>query len=164
MKYLNAIGFIILFLVNLDASSQQQSIAEFPKPVGWTNDFERIFTKTQTKELDSIISEHEKITSNQIVIVTLDTVFTSEEELFNYSLKLFQHWGVGTKEKNNGIGILFGKKMRMIRIQSGYGIESKISNEETKKIIDEVIIPEFKQEKYFEGIKKGLLALIEKIK
>jgi uncharacterized protein len=66
------------------------------------------------------------------------------------------------KNKNNGIVIGLSKGHRTIRISNGYGIEPILSDKETKKIIDEIIIPEFKNERYYEGIRKGILKIIEK--
>lgn len=81
-----------------------------------------------------------------------------------YSLTLFKKWGVGQKDKNNGVMIAFSTALRRIRIQNGYGIESKMTNEETKKIIDNIMLPEFKSENYFEGLKKGLVAIMSEIR
>lgn len=72
-------------------------------------------------------------------------------------------WGVGKKEEKNGIIIGISSSLKKIRITNGYGIESKLSDTETKKIIDEVMIPAFKQAHFFEGLQKGLLSLIEKL-
>jgi hypothetical protein len=70
----------------------------------------------------------------------------------------------GKKDKNNGIAIVFGLKIRQISIQVGKGLENKLKDDEAKNIIDNVIIPEFKKGDSFAGIKKGLIAIINKIK
>lgn len=164
MKIFLTIFLFLFFTIPQSIHGQGKDSLGFPELIGWVNDFEHVFTQEQVNILDSIISEHENKTTDQIVIVTLDTVFSSDEELADYSLNVVRRWGVDAKNKNNGVGIFFGTKMRMIRIQNGYGIESRLSNEETKEIIDNIIIPEFKKGDYFEGVKKGLLAIIEKIK
>ena len=71
---------------------------------------------------------------------------------------------VGKKVENNGILIGIRKSLRKIRISNGNGIEKKITDGETKKIIDSIIIPEFKKGKYFDGTLQGMLAMIGKIK
>ena len=96
----------------------------FPlKSFGWVNDYENIFTAQQILELDSTIKSFEKETTNEIVIVTIDSSWVTDENFENLSLKIFNSWGIGKKIKNNGILIFFSAGHRRIRIQNGYGIE-----------------------------------------
>ena len=74
------------------------------------------------------------------------------------------YWGIGKENKNNGIAIVFGKQIKQIRIQVGYGLENKLKDEEVKKIIADIIIPEFINDDFFNGIKKGLIEIIAEIK
>lgn len=115
------------------------------------------------KELTEIMVNHAKETTNQICVVFIES-FEPYETLFQYSLDLGNYWGVGQKGKDNGILIVFGKKIRQIRIQVGYGLENKLKDEEVKRIIDNTIVPESKNGDLFLGIKKGLLEIIEEIK
>ena len=151
-----------LFLILISQTIFAQGDFKFPDKIGLVNDFEGIFTNEQISELNGIISNHEKETTNQIVIVSIKS-FAPYETLFDYSLKLANYWGIGQKVKNNGVAIVFGKQIREIRIQVGYGLEKKLKDEEAKRIIDNVIIPEFKKDDYYNGIKKGLVAIIKEI-
>jgi uncharacterized protein len=138
---------------------------QFPiKPLGWICDYEHIFSDNQISELDSIISKFEKETTNEIVIVTIDSSWATKESFDSFTLTLLNNWGIGKKDKNNGILIGISTGLRIIRIENGYGIEEKLTDAETKKIIDDIIIPEFKQGDFFEGTKKGLLDLMQKIR
>jgi uncharacterized protein len=153
------IGFILILL---SSTLFSQSDFKFPDKLGYVNDFEKVFSSEQILELNKIIEKHEKETTNQIVIVSIDS-FAPFETLFDYSLKLANYWGVGQKDKNNGIAIVFGKQIRQIRIQVGYGLEKKLKDEEAKKIIDNIMIPDFKNGDYFMGIKNGLTEIIKEI-
>jgi uncharacterized protein len=134
------------------------------KPLGWTSDYGHIFTKGQISELDSIITKFENQTENEIAIVTIDSSWTTNEKFDSLILSIANFWGVGKKNINNGIVIGISTGLRKIRINNGYGIEAKLTDDETKKIIDDVIVPEFKQGNYFEGTKKGLFALMQKVR
>jgi uncharacterized protein len=137
------------------------------KPIGWVSDFEKIFSPAEIASLDSIISEHEVKTTNEIAIVTfpLDTFgIKTPEDFDKFSLSLFQQWGIGKKDKNNGIGILLSIQLRKIRIEVGYGLEAKLTNEEAQEIINTIILPEIKKGKYYTGILSGLKAILEEIK
>lgn len=158
--------FGLLFgLISLVGYSQTNNGTDFkfPENVGFVNDFEGILTQDQIKVLNDIISKHEKETTNEIAIVTIKS-FEPYNTLFDYSLDLANYWGVGKKEKDNGIAIVLGKQIRQIRIQVGYGLENKLKDEEAKRIIDSIMIPEFKNGDFFTGIEKGLLAVIKEIK
>lgn len=133
------------------------------KPAGWTNDFEFIFTKSQIAILDSLIGNYEKRTTNEIAIVTIDSAWTTKERFDSLVLAIHNGWGVGKKEKNNGIVIGLSAGLRLIRISNGYGIESQLSDADTKKIIDSVIIPDFRQSNFFEGTRQGLLAIMSEV-
>jgi uncharacterized protein len=134
-----------------------------PKPVGRVNDFEHWFSKDEIHSLDSIIRQHEKETTNQIAIVTINSSFCSSKDFETFVLQLHRTWGVGTKEKNNGVVICLSKQMKKVRINNGSGMEEILSNEETKKIIDKIMTPEFKKGNYYTGTLNGLLAVIKRI-
>lgn len=158
---------LILFLLVLNGFSQNQTDKikdfKFPENIGYVNDFEKLFTTEQINDLNQIIEIHENETSNEIAIVSIIS-YSPYENLFDYSFALANHWGVGKKDKDNGVLIVFGKQLREIRIQVGYGLEKKLKDEEAKRIIDDVIIPEFKKGDFFSGIKKGLVEVLDEIK
>jgi uncharacterized protein len=136
------------------------------KPIGWVSDFEKLFTPEQIIFLDSIIAKHEKETANEVAIVTYGMAPGELEELGgleSFSFALFNKWGIGKKEKNNGIGILIMKDERKIRIEVGQGLDDKLTDEEAKAIIDTIMIPEFKKENYYAGVLKGLHAVFTEI-
>jgi uncharacterized protein len=134
------------------------------KPLGWTTDYEGIFTSAQIDTLNAIISQFERETTNEIAVVTIDRSWTTKEKFDSSILTLANHWGVGKESKNNGVLIGLSAGLRRIRISNGYGIVSKLSDSETKKIIENTIIPYFKEDTYFEGVRQGLLAIMEKLR
>lgn len=171
-KYL-IVGTLCILLANscgiCKKSSKTQSFSlkgdnkTLPQPVGYVNDFENMLTQEQENELTKIIKRHEDLTTDQIVIVTVAS-YAPYESLFDYSLDLGNSWGIGVKDKSNGVLIVLGKQLREVRILNGYGVEGRLTDAETKKIIDETMIPEFKSDKYFQGLAKGLRAIIRELK
>ncbi|MCX6319515.1 MAG: TPM domain-containing protein [Bacteroidetes bacterium] len=138
----------------------------FPKPTGYVNDFEKLLTAEQVKYLDSIIRAHEKQTTNQVVIATmeLDSSFLQiPNSIDSFSLKLFNEWGVGTKEKNNGIGILVSANLRKMRIETGKGLTTKLTNDEAAAILKTYFFPRFKEQDYFGGLRDGVQAIMKEI-
>lgn len=151
--------FVAFFiLTSCHSQPKNEDYETLPKVTQIVNDFEAILDEKQEAQLHEMLYQYELKTTNQIVIVTVASI-KPYENLFDFSLALAQKTGAGTKEKNNGIMIVLSKNLRKIQIQNGDGIRDKLTNEETKKIIDEVIIPEFKKGNYSEGLKKGILEI-----
>jgi uncharacterized membrane protein YgcG len=130
-------------------------------PQSYIFDFEFLFLENETAILDSLILAFKQRTTNEIAIVTLGNSQCDKEDFRDYTLQLANAWGIGHKEKNNGILIAISKEFRQIQIHNGKGIETILTNNETKQIIDNYFIPKFKTQNYFEGTKNGFLALIK---
>ncbi|MFN8308865.1 MAG: TPM domain-containing protein [Chitinophagales bacterium] len=134
-----------------------------PQPTGYVNDFENILTAKERAKLTRLITNYEKRTTNEIVVVTLPTTATDKNLFDSLTLYLAQRWRVGKATKSNGVLIGISAGYRIIRIQNGDGIVKVFSNEETKQIIDQIMAPQFKSGNYYKGIydavqayKKGL--------
>lgn len=134
------------------------------KYYGWVTDYEKLYTKDEIKNLNRIITEFEKQTSNEIAIITLDSLRVTEENFDALSLRVANEWGIGKPEKNNGILIAISKDYRKIRIQNGIGIEKVLNDDETKLIIEKQFIPYFKENDYYKGTLNGILEIIDKFK
>lgn len=135
-----------------------------PDPVGRVNDFEKVYTKSQQSSLDSLVKLIEIQADVEIGIVTLDTLSTAPNRFDDLTLYIAKKWGVGQKGKNNGILIAISKGYKRMRIQNGLGIERRMTNEETKKIIDQDFIPSFKKDEYYQGMINGLNAILVLLK
>jgi len=154
----NAIGNVTTGLTMRDSLYA----AIFPEPKGYVNDFSKILTPKQESELTEILKNHEKKKGNQIAIVTIDSI-APYSTLFEYSLDMANYWGLGEHGKDNGILIAVSKNLRRIEIQNGNGLVLDITDEETEQVIQDIIIPEFKKGKYFEGLKSGVIAIIKEL-
>ncbi|QNA46019.1 TPM domain-containing protein [Lacibacter sediminis] len=135
-----------------------------PSPSGYVNDFENLFSENEESILDSLIAAFEAATTIEIALVTLDSSATARDNFDDLTLQIANRWGVGKKAENNGILIGISKGHRRIRIQNGYGIEKILSDEETKKIIEEYFIPEFKASNFYQGTLKGLNEMMRVLK
>jgi len=133
----------------------------FPKLNREINDYEFNFNLEQLEKLTLIVREFEKRTTNQIAIVSIKSI-GEYTDFDKYAIDLSNNSGVGLKEKDNGLTIVFSKELKRIRISTGTGTEKILTDDICKKIIDEKIIPEFKKGDYYLGIERGLLELINK--
>jgi uncharacterized protein len=130
-----------------------------PRPLGYVSDFENILTPAEEKTLDSIVVDFEKATSIEIAIVTVDSTSLIKKNLYDFSLQLANAWGVGKRDKNNGVLLAICSGLGGFYIQNGLGIAPILSNEETASIIDASFYPSFRKKEYFNGLKNGLQTL-----
>ena len=137
--------------------------AVFPEPVGYVNDFEHILSPAQEKELTEQITRFEKQTSNQIAIVTIDSI-APYPTMQAYATDLSNTWGVGQKGKDNGLLIIVSARLRQARIATGLGTEKILTDEICQEIMDAHMLPQFKNGHYFNGLKTGVTELINRWK
>jgi uncharacterized protein len=132
-----------------------------PKPTGWVNDLERLYTRKELYSLDSIIDAFEKQTTIEIGIVTLDTFCTSLANFTSLSAHLMNTWGVGKKDVNNGLLVSISAEYHMIHIDYGPGLDSLMKDADAQEIVDKNFIPGFKNEDYYGGTLNGLNGIIK---
>lgn len=165
---------IIIFLsITLFASckfeTRKQLNGDLPMPVGNVNDFEVDLccdgdgngSMKMVAVLDSTIEDFKSKTGNEIAIVTVSDI-SPYPTLEAYAKAIGNHWGVGKKDKNNGLVIAVSKARREVWIQTGTGMEGKLNNAVIREIIDQQMVPQFSKENYFDGIRLGLNAIITK--
>ena len=151
--------FIIALIIPFTLANAYYSLGE---PTGYVNDFAQVFTPNQKEDLEKTLSQIEKETGAEIAVVTIKSL--KGDTIENFANELFEEWGIGKKEEDNGILILTAIEDRKIRIEVGYGLEGDIIDAYANKIINQVVIPEFKKGNYYVGIKNAVLALQSKIK
>jgi uncharacterized protein len=147
-----------------DNDSLEVFFKKIPAPIGMVNDFENVFSLKQISEIDSLIKLVNKSKDVVIVVLSLDSSMANKNLFDSVALKTAKQWGIGDNNKNNGILIAFSKSLRRIRIQNGFGIEARLSDEETSTLINQVILPEFKVGNYSQGITKGIQEIERKLK
>lgn len=169
LKYI-MIAVVVLLCVNT-TNAQIKPLADtavvifndtFPKPVGYINDYDSLLTKAEIEDLAEIVINHQRKRGDQIVVATITSIYPYQN-LYDYSLSLANHWGVGSKETNNGITIVFYRAGKEMRIQNGDGVMLRLTNAETQRIMDEVMIPHFRTGQYYTGIRAGLVEMIKEL-
>jgi uncharacterized protein len=102
-------------------------------------------------------SFHQKTTS-QLALLTVKDMGGLPIENFAYDV--FDFNKLGTKDKNNGVLVVFSKEDRKVRIEVGYGLEPYLPDAACSRIINGIMIPSFKEEQYDKGFKDGMDAIL----
>jgi uncharacterized protein len=132
-------------------------------PTDYVNDYIHLFTQPQINSLDSIIINYEKKTTNQIAIITVDSQWIKKDSFESFVTQLHNTWGVGQKDKNNGIVIAICPGYRIMRISNGYGIEKVFLDEQAQQIIQNFIVPAYRKGEYFEGTRNALIEITKRV-
>ena len=105
------------------------------------------------QSLESLAQTVEHETTAQLTVVIVPSLGGQTVE--QYALTLFNQWGIGQKETNNGVLLLVAPNERRVRIEVGYGVEPLLSDVLCGELLDEFVIPEFKRGAIDQGIQSG---------
>ncbi|MCE6988437.1 YgcG family protein [Dyadobacter sp. CY323] len=131
-----------------------QDIPPKPNPPRLVNDFAKQLNEGEKAQLEQKLVAYNDSTSSQIVIVIVPT--TGDYPIADYAFKIGREWGVGQKDKDNGIVLLWAPTDRKIFISTGYGMEGVIPDAIAKRIISQVITPRFKEGQFYQGLNDGV--------
>jgi len=147
MKFLKSLIISLLgfFLVILPVLAQ-----DFREPVGYVNDFAEMLSADFRDSLEGDLTRFEEETSAEIAVVTVNSLEGTYVE--DYAVRLFEQWGIGKKEEDNGLLLLIAKEDREFRIEVGYGLEPIITDGRAGRILREQMAPSFKEENYDQGV------------
>lgn len=126
---------------------------DYPDHVGVVNDFANEIDAATKGKMEAVIADAQKKADVRIVVVVVTSL--GGKTPVDYAVGLGNKWGVGQKGKNNGILFLHAPKERKIWIANGYGVESRLTDIESKMIIDQTIIPLMKEKKFAEAMLRG---------
>ena len=137
--------------------------SDYPSPTSafYVNDFANILSDDTERE---ILSEGVKLASEtkaQVVVVTVNSLEGDSVE--NYAWQLFQEWGIGDSEQNNGVLLLVAMEDRKTRIEVGYGLEGALNDGKTGRIQDDYLIQNLSNGDYDSGVLGTYLKLVEEV-
>lgn len=133
----------------------------FPALSGRVVDTANLLDAATRTSISNTLEVHEAETTNQIVVVTVPTL--EGYDIADYGVQLARHWGIGTKESNNGVVILVAPNERKVRIEVGYGLEGALPDGLAGDIIRRQILPEFRTSNFSAGIAQGVSAVLQAI-
>ncbi len=139
------------------ALAQTDGLPARPTPFRFVNDEAQLMQPADAKKLESGLRRYADNTGTQVVVVTVPSL--GGRTVADYGRALGTAWGVGQRDKNNGVVVLVSKAERQVTIQPGSGLASVITPAVTSRVIGEMT-PGFKQGNYFAGLRAGLNTLM----
>ena len=151
--------FLLLLVLLLPIQAAALSV---PSLTGRVNDYAHMFSSQAAGQLENSLAQFEKAESTQIVVLTIPTL--EGESLEEYSIKVAEAWKVGWKGSDNGVILLIAGKEHKIRIEVGRGLEGRLTDLVSGRIIRNEIAPRFKAGDFDGGVTAGVAAIMAVVK
>ncbi len=151
--------FIFLALVvvlAVPAGGQVDSLLDRLEPQGYVSDFAGVMGPAR-EETERLLAELEQRAGVQVAVVSVTSLEGGEAA--DFINRLFERWGVGGEEEDDGLMLLAAIEDRQVRIEVGYGLEPVITDGLAGQILDDHVIPFFREDRYGEGLASGAAAI-----
>lgn len=132
-----------------------------PPLIGHITDQTATLTAEQQAALEQTLVAFEARKGTQLAVLILPS--TAPEAIETFALRVAEQWKLGRKKVDDGVVLVVAKDDRTLRMEVGYGLEGALSDITSKRIIEETILPRFKQGDYYGGLKAGLGKIIQVI-
>ena len=131
---------------------------DVPPLDGPVNDYAHMFTTSEIQELNSYLYTIDRQSDLQIAVLTIPSL--EGDNLESYSIRVAEKWQIGQKGKDSGVILVIVAQDRKLRIEVGYGLEDRITDAQSSRIIRSVIAPQFKKREYGKGVLLGVKNLV----
>lgn len=160
-KYTLLLG--LLFVLLTFSATLKAQLPNPPVPPRLVNDYTGTLSTSQISTLEHKLVAYNDSTSTQILVLLVDDLQGYSVE--QYATEIGHSWGVGQKDKGNGVVILVkpkkGSERGQVNISPGYGMEQYVTDATAKRIIDREMIPAFKEGDYYTGIDNAVNTIMD---
>jgi uncharacterized protein len=150
-------------LLGLGASLTPSSMAQplFPDLTGRVVDGSNVIPDAAEARLTQKLERLERQSKRQLVVATVPSL--QGYDIADYGYQLGRAWGIGDKQRNDGVLLLIATTERKVRIETGYGLESVLPDGMGFLIINNDMVPRFKASDLPGGIEAGADAIIRQL-
>lgn len=143
--------------VVLGSATPAAAAPAYPRPEGRCVDQTGVLGHELCAKVTKILLRDERSGSDEIAVAVVRT--TGDATIETWSTGLFNTWGVGKRDKNNGVLLVVALDDRRLRLETGRGLAQRLPDQQAREIITSVITPEFAAGRHAEGILAGLDAV-----
>lgn len=155
MKY-STLFFVLICVFSF---SQVRAKQIPPKSNTLVTDYVSLLSDAERQALERKLVAYDDSTSTQIAIVIESSL--EGDDIFEYSYRLAEGWGIGNEGKDNGILIYIAFQDRELFIQTGYGAEGFLTDAMASRIIDQIITPAFRSQQYYRGLDEATTVIMQ---
>ncbi|QNA88299.1 YgcG family protein [Massilia sp. Dwa41.01b] len=151
----------LLLLACMLAAPAQAQLKAVPPLTSHVTDMAGMLDATQRQRLEAVLAQHEAQTGNQIAVLLVKS--TEPEAIEQYGIRVAEAWKIGRKGVDDGVILLVARDnpgaLRRLRIEAGRGVQGVLTDAQSKRILQDVIAPHFRQNHYYEGLVAGVGAI-----
>lgn len=136
-----------------------QTLQPVPKLEARVTDLTGTLTAAEQTELEQRLATFEARKGAQIAVLVVAT--TQPEEIEQYSIRVVEAWKLGRAKPDDGVLVLLAKDDHASRIEVGYGLEGALTDALSSRILNETMIPLFRQGQYYQGLSAGVAQIIQ---
>lgn len=148
----------LLLLPSVAAHAQLMPV---PPLAAHVTDQAGLLTAEQRQRLDAVLADYEARTGSQIAVLLVKS--TAPEQIEQYSIRVTDAWKLGRKGIDDGVLLLVATDnpagLRRLRIEAGRGVQGVLTDAQSKRILQDVIAPHFREKHYYEGLVAGVGAI-----
>ena len=149
---------LILVLLSLSLLTAASGKAGFPRPQGFVSDFASVMSSTDRARLETRLRSFSDQFGYEVSVVTVQS--TSPHDPRSYAVRLFEEWGIGRAGEDTGVLLLLAMEERAVEIEVGYGAEPVLTDARAGRILDEYVLPQFRNGQFSTGLIAGADAII----
>ena len=137
------------------------ALTAVPTLQGHLTDLTKTLTVEQTQEIEQSLTTFENRKGTQVAILILPS--TGTEPIEPFAMRVAEKWKIGRKRQDDGVILVIAKADRTVRIEVGYGLEGVLTDLQSQRIIEDIILPHFKRDDLYGGITSGIADIMQKI-
>jgi uncharacterized protein len=157
------VALLVAALFVLLATKSQAAEVIPPKPDRYFNDYADVVSKTAALRFNEELAQFERETSDQVVVAIFPKM-QSDSDIADYTQRVAQAWGVGQKERRNGVVLFVFVQDRKMFIQVGYGLEGALPDITAFDITEYKMKPRFRNGDYEGGLATGIDSIFKAIR
>lgn len=143
------------------AGGARAQFVPVPPLTGHVTDQAGMLTPDQLAKLEAVLTDYETKSGSQIAVLLVKT--TEPEAIEQYGIRVVDQWKLGRKGIDDGVLLLVARDnpsaLRRLRIEAGRGVQGVLTDAQSKRILQDVIAPHFRQEAYYDGLVAGVGAI-----
>ncbi len=162
MKFLQKLFVILATALIIPLTAQAQNYPDYQSL--YVNDFANIIGDRSEERIETMLRAAKKDRDLEVTVVTIERLkdYNSQPPIARFATGLFNHWGIGNPDRNDGILILVSRYDREMRIALGSGYPARY-DDRAKNVIDNYFIPYFKADRYSTGIEVGVEETLKRL-
>ncbi len=154
-------ALLLLGLLLGAQGAHAQALAPIPKLDSPVVDTTGTLDAAQKQALEQQALALQQRKGSQLQVLMVPT--TQPEDIAQYTVRVFEQWQLGRKGVDDGVLLVVAKQDRRVRIEPGYGLEGAIPDAVANRVIQEYLVPHFRQEDYAGGIAAATAVLVKLI-